>query len=637
MAFFAGVDFGLRRFDQVLFAVETSDGTELSPDAMGTALQNSLDAAEGARRGSGQAILLIAADPPQWADLTRTPQTIGVVALARVRKWDSGQAATDIRSAIHDTVDITVLDPFTFAGPCPDNMFFGREREVRQILLSPKQSFAVVGPRRIGKTSLLRQLRLGLAPYAGQQYVYLDCATIRDFSELAMTLLRAISPKQYVKIRYNNDIESNLIAAASRLGARYLVCLDEFDAIAEAPPSSFGRIKPWFTGRFQGRMRFVVAGYRALWDVLENRESYLFNVFTPITLGPFEQSEGEFFVRQTLGELRIPVVDSPDAVTAILDYTGLQPWLLQVFCSHIVERYALLGREEPTLLVNRVAESVEIRQLVFNATARNCSPLGNAILACVASDIAHDELSLIDAFRSMGIHIPVETMIKEVGLLQMVGAINRSPGNIQLTSKLLRLHLNAFWSFERSVEALRHGEQLYRQVDNIGAALRAADPRVKLLGPSPSSIIELFYSYSHKDEHIRDQLENHLRLLNRQEVIAGWHDRRIAPGTEWEGEISNHVNSARIILLLISADFLASDYCYDVEMTRALERHASGAARVIPVIVRACDWTHARFGKLQALPKNGEPIMSWTNVDEALTDVAKGIRAVANELRENNL
>lgn len=187
------------------------------------------------------------------------------------------------------------------------------------------------------------------------------------------------------------------------------------------------------------------------------------------------------------------------------------------------------------------------------------------------------------------------------------------------------------------LEALRHGAQLYRQVDNSGDVPRAAGSRVELLGPPPTSTIELFYSYSHKDEDIRAQLENHLRLLNRQGVIAGWHDRRIAPGTEWESEILNHVNSARIILLVISADFLASDYCYDEEMTRALERHASGAARVIPVIVRACDWTHARFGKLQALPKDGEPIMSWTNIDEALTDVAKGIRAVASELRANDL
>lgn len=90
-------------------------------------------------------------------------------------------------------------------------------------------------------------------------------------------------------------------------------------------------------------------------------------------------------------------------------------------------------------------------------------------------------------------------------------------------------------------------------------------------------------------------------------------------------------------MLLVSADFLSSDYCYDIEMSRALERHASGSARVIPVILRACDWADARFGKLQALPKNAKPVTSWRNMDEALTDVAKGIRLVISEMQSEDL
>ena len=139
--------------------------------------------------------------------------------------------------------------------------------------------------------------------------------------------------------------------------------------------------------------------------------------------------------------------------------------------------------------------------------------------------------------------------------------------------------------------------------------------------------IEVFYSYSHKDEELRDQLEIHLSLLKRQGVIDNWHDRRISAGNEWANEIDEHLNTARIILLLISADFLASDYCYDVEMKRALERHTTGEARVIPVILRSVDWQHASFGKLQALPKDAKPVTSWDNRDEAFTDIARGIRA----------
>ncbi len=146
--------------------------------------------------------------------------------------------------------------------------------------------------------------------------------------------------------------------------------------------------------------------------------------------------------------------------------------------------------------------------------------------------------------------------------------------------------------------------------------------------------IEVFFSYSHKDEDLRNELENHLSILKRQGLISTWHDRKIGAGEEWRGAIDENLNSAQIILLLISADFLASDYCYDIEMDRALERHESGEARVIPVILRPVDWKGAPFGELQALPTSAEPVTSrkWSSRDEAFTDTARGIRRAIEKL-----
>jgi len=634
VTFVTGIELGLRRFDKVLLAIETSDGTNLYANDLGAVFRNFLIDAEATRPYSYVPILVFAADRSQWTGLSKTTPTIAVIDLIRVRRWDSQHAIQELRKAILAKIDLKLINPFMWQTACEDNMFFGRERELQRILLSPKQSFAIVGPRRIGKSSLLRRLRLELAPYARQQYLHLDCSGIENSYELAEMLLRRISPRQYFGGRGYPDIESEVVAAASRLGLRYLVGLDEFDAIAKAPVDKFERIKPWFTGRFQGRMRFVVAGYGALWDSIENRESYLFNVFTPITLGPFEKKEAELFVRQTLSELEIPVISSQEAIDAILSYTGLQPWLLQAFCSRIVDHYASRTSDDPLSVVNQIAESIEIQQMVFKSTAQNCSPMGNAILACIASGRAHDELSLFDAFDEVGITVSVERMIKEISLLQIAGAVDRSLNQVRLSSKLLRLHLNAFWTFEEATHVLRNAEPGHRK-DRESTKL-ALDSSSVIDTPPPSAV-EIFYSYSHKDESLRSQLEKHLGLLKRHRVILGWHDRRITPGQEWEGEISKHVNSAKVILLLISADFLASDYCYDVEMSRALERHASGSARVIPVILRACDWSGARFGKLQALPKNAKPVTSWRNMDEAFTDVAKGIRLVISEMRSEYL
>lgn len=149
---------------------------------------------------------------------------------------------------------------------------------------------------------------------------------------------------------------------------------------------------------------------------------------------------------------------------------------------------------------------------------------------------------------------------------------------------------------------------------------------------APNGAIEVFFSYAHKDEGLRNELAKHLALLEHQKVIASWYDRQIPAGNEWAGDIDTHLQTAHIILLLVSADFLASNYCYDIELQQAMARHKTGEARVIPIILRAVDWHSAIFGKLQALPKDGRPVTSWANQDEAFTDVAHGIRVVAETM-----
>lgn len=146
--------------------------------------------------------------------------------------------------------------------------------------------------------------------------------------------------------------------------------------------------------------------------------------------------------------------------------------------------------------------------------------------------------------------------------------------------------------------------------------------------------VDVFFSYSHRDEKLRDKLALHLSMLQRQGVIRSWHDRKISAGTEWAQAIDDRLNSANIILLLISDHFLASDYCYDVEMQRAIARHEAGEARVIPIILKPVDWSGAPFGKLQAFPKDAKPVTKWPNRDEAFLNIAQGIRQAAEEMAE---
>ena len=148
--------------------------------------------------------------------------------------------------------------------------------------------------------------------------------------------------------------------------------------------------------------------------------------------------------------------------------------------------------------------------------------------------------------------------------------------------------------------------------------------------------IKLFYCYAREDKALRDELEKHLGWLKRRYQLTNWHDREILPGEEWEQAIDKHLSTADLILLLISPDFIASDYCYGKEMQQALERHKEGTCRVIPILLRPTYWEEAPFSSLQLLPTNAKPITRWQDQDEAFQDVVAEISRVIRDLNNPN-
>jgi hypothetical protein len=143
---------------------------------------------------------------------------------------------------------------------------------------------------------------------------------------------------------------------------------------------------------------------------------------------------------------------------------------------------------------------------------------------------------------------------------------------------------------------------------------------------------QIFYSYSHKDESLRDALDEHLAILERQGLVQIWHDRNIGAGDEWREAIEEQLESADIILLLISASFIKSDFCWSIEMKQALKKQELGEACVIPIIVRPVEWKAAPFGYLQVLPKDAKPVTVWSNRDTAWMDVVRGIQKAVEQL-----
>lgn len=144
--------------------------------------------------------------------------------------------------------------------------------------------------------------------------------------------------------------------------------------------------------------------------------------------------------------------------------------------------------------------------------------------------------------------------------------------------------------------------------------------------------LNIFLSYAHADEAMKIELDKNLIMLKRSDKINVWQDRKIMAGTEWDAAIATELAGADIILLLISVDFNNSQYIWDKELKVAMERHEKNEARVIPVILRTCDWSEMPYAKLQALPTGAVPVTSFADRDVAYTDVAKGVRTVVDHM-----
>lgn len=135
--------------------------------------------------------------------------------------------------------------------------------------------------------------------------------------------------------------------------------------------------------------------------------------------------------------------------------------------------------------------------------------------------------------------------------------------------------------------------------------------------------MKLFYSYSHVDEEYRNRLEKYLVTLRDESLINEWHDRRILAGDDWNAEIQENLESSDFVVLIITQDYLASSACKN-ELEYAFNHKNSKT--IIPIITKPSTWKDTKCGSIQALPKDGKPVTSWTDQDEAWLNVYHGIK-----------
>ncbi|HKH45524.1 MAG TPA: toll/interleukin-1 receptor domain-containing protein [Thermoanaerobaculia bacterium] len=250
-------------------------------------------------------------------------------------------------------------------------------------------------------------------------------------------------------------------------------------------------------------------------------------------------------------------------------------------------------------------------------------------------------------------------------LLETMGEVLRAISSLRFLEKLPVRVLNAFarevWTYSNPVRpslrrqrldeverwySARSGPEVAKEIGELHERIRRieaieplfpypADREGELSArrePRSSRKVRIFFSYAHDDERLRRRLVQHLSGLQRAGLIESWDDRKIGAGSDWAGQISENLEKADLVLFLVSPAFMASAYSQDVEVKRAMERHAAGKARVIPVILRPVDWELAPFAKLEALPEKGKPVTRWPTRDEGLLDVALGIRQTVEGL-----
>jgi len=184
--------------------------------------------------------------------------------------------------------------------------------------------------------------------------------------------------------------------------------------------------------------------------------------------------------------------------------------------------------------------------------------------------------------------------------------------------------VEAEFEISKLLEGIIYGDELQQMVKELLLKQK------QNFNPLPNTK-KIFISYSNEDvEMVEKRLIRSLKNLERQNKITIWYDKNLQAGEEWDPEIKRQLQEANIILFMVSPDFIATDYIWDVEITKAIERHKRGEAKVIPIICRPCDWKGdaTPLSKLHVIPAKGQPITTFENQDEAWLEVLKAIKKV---------
>lgn len=552
--------------------------------------------------------------------------------------------------------------PFLHGNPVPPSHFVGRRRELARILdrlTHHGQSTAVIGEPRTGKTSLLDYLASPEARDAlrrgDREHIlvsYIDSHALdRAFDDAAFwehaleplddpnSPLPADSPVHAAlqacrEGGYQTRRIKSLLRALNVASVRIALLIDEFDYLVRHcvadPRAFFGGLRS-ITTLSRGALALVLASRRSLAfldDVAQGAGysgSPYFNFVAEEVLGPLERDEVDQILARAAGRF------SSEDHHLIHELAAGHPYLVQLTADVLFRAYDDGEHDPAARRTAAAARALREASRVLADTWRQWSPSQRFLVAAAAAS-AHvaPPASLVDPSRFLG---EIDSLCAQGFLVTDGASFAVKPGLLrafclgELRAKIRSLDLRSDWIEQGGPDLPLAESETQPWIDALRSAMTGA-PTVPVTRLAPTRRLKVFFSYAHEDSRHRDRLDEHLAALKYEGAIETWHDQRIAAGADWRATLCGALQEADVIVLLVSAAFLASDFCVDVQMEGAIVRHNAGTAKVIPIPLRPVDWGSMPFAGLEPLPRSGGAITQWENQDQAWKEVADGIRQI---------
>lgn len=485
-----------------------------------------------------------------------------------------------------------------------DFEFYGRSDLVQQLSVPDSKAYFIKGNRRIGKTSLLRQIERNLIKDPTVVPVYLNLESVRNENNILpnfqWAIRRAFRQKGIEGFNCPNDFLQAFQASLEfidKLGKKYYLLINEAEALLKLPQDIVLRFHQELIDTHD-HLTVVVSAT----NQLENLELQkidgldLLDGFTTILLGCFSKEEARDLIHQTQhrdGPIAIEKTIEQD----ILKYAGTHPYLIQKMCFQLFEGEKL--------------RAVKDHDYALDQSIRNFCAMDYDRLDLAKQQILQQFFGENPKTKAEINGFPMPTVSAGLKEMEQLGFLTLNDEYYALGNYFL-----AQWLLEQKPF-----------IDN-----NLIEIKIKITMPP----LNLFISYSHQDESFKKALDTHLTMLKRSDKIATWNDRAILAGTEWDQEIKDQLKQAHIILLLISPGFMASQYIWETELKLAMERHERKEASIVPIFIKDVVWKGAPFGKVQGLPRDAKPVAKAKN-DKVWKEVAEGVGALVDHMLKNGV